>query len=82
MRQATSRGSGRRGAIAARMVDDKPTPVVDLTDKLTDPVDVLFGTQLGGGTDTNRAIAYCRGLITKPADTILVPHQRPVRGRR
>lgn len=48
------------------------TAVVDLTDKLADPVEVLFGTQLGGGTDINRAIAYCRGLITKPADTILV----------
>jgi Mg-chelatase subunit ChlD len=48
------------------------TAVVDLTDKLADPVDVLFGTQLGGGTDINRAIAYCQGLITRPADTVLV----------
>ena len=42
------------------------TAVVDLTDKLSDPVDVLFGTQLGGGTDINRAIAYCRSLISGP----------------
>ncbi|WP_436497394.1 VWA domain-containing protein [Actinokineospora sp. HUAS TT18] len=48
------------------------TSVVDLTDLLDDPVDVLFGTQLGGGTDINRALAYCQGLITKPADTVLV----------
>jgi Mg-chelatase subunit ChlD len=48
------------------------TAVADLTDKLADPVDVLFGTQLGGGTDINRAIAYCQGLITRPADTVLV----------
>jgi hypothetical protein len=48
------------------------TAVVDLTDQLTDPVDVLFGTQLGGGTDINRAIAYCQGLVTRPRDTILV----------
>src|SRR4029453_14396318 len=27
------------------------TAVVDLTDRLDDPVDLLFGTQLGGGTD-------------------------------
>ena len=27
------------------------TAVVDLSDKLDDPVEVLFGTQLGGGTD-------------------------------
>ena len=36
------------------------TAVVDLTDKLHDPVEVLFGTQLGGGTDINRALAYAR----------------------
>ena len=48
------------------------TAVVDLTEKLADPVDVLFGTQLGGGTDINRAIAYCQQLITRPSSTILV----------
>ena len=48
------------------------TSVVDLTDQLHDPVDVLFGTQLGGGTDINRAIAYCQGIITRPTDTIFV----------
>ena len=48
------------------------TAVVDLTDKLDDPVDVLFGTQLGGGTDINRAIAYCESLVTKPTETLFV----------
>ena len=48
------------------------TAVVDLTEQLSDPVDVLFGTQLGGGTDINRALAYCQRLITRPASTILV----------
>jgi Mg-chelatase subunit ChlD len=48
------------------------TSVVDLTDQLHDPVDVLFGTQLGGGTDINRALAYCQGIITRPAETIFV----------
>lgn len=48
------------------------TAVVDLTDQLEDPVDVLFGTQLGGGTDINRALAYCEGLVTRPAETIMV----------
>jgi Mg-chelatase subunit ChlD len=48
------------------------TSVVDLTDQLSDPVDVLFGTQLGGGTDINRAIAYCQRIITRPASTILI----------
>jgi len=32
----------------------------------------VFGTQLGGGTDINRAVAYCQGLVTRPADTIFV----------
>src|SRR3954469_25452880 len=48
------------------------TAVVDLTEKLADPVDVLFGTQLGGGTDIHQALAYCQGLIRQPHDTILV----------
>jgi Mg-chelatase subunit ChlD len=48
------------------------TAVVDLTDQLTDPVDVLFGTQLGGGTDINQAISYCQSLVTRPSDTLFV----------
>ena len=42
------------------------TEVVDLTDEIDDPVDVLFGVQLGGGTDINGALAYCEGLIEQP----------------
>jgi uncharacterized protein with von Willebrand factor type A (vWA) domain len=48
------------------------TAVVDLTDDLQDPVDLLFGTQLGGGTDINRALAYCETQIQRPAETILI----------
>ncbi|MGW7487921.1 VWA domain-containing protein [Streptomyces sp. NPDC054786] len=48
------------------------TAVVDLTDQLDDPVDVLFGTQLGGGTDINRALAYCQSRITRPTETVVV----------
>jgi Mg-chelatase subunit ChlD len=48
------------------------TEVVDLTEQLQDPVDVLFGTQLGGGTDINRAVRYCRSQITRPSQTIFV----------
>jgi Mg-chelatase subunit ChlD len=48
------------------------TAVVDLTDKLSDPVDVLFGTQLGGGTDINRAIAYSQSLIDRPTESLFV----------
>ncbi|HSA49433.1 MAG TPA: VWA domain-containing protein [Yinghuangia sp.] len=48
------------------------TAVVDLTDQLSDPVDVLFGTQLGGGTDINRALSYCQSLVTRPSETIVI----------
>ena len=48
------------------------TSVVDLSDKLNDPVEVLFGTQLGGGTDINQALAYCQSLIRQPQQTIMV----------
>lgn len=58
-------------AIQLRMVVFD-TEVVDLTDELHDPVDLLFGMQLGGGTDINRALAYCQGLVRRPQETILV----------
>lgn len=48
------------------------TAVVDLTDDLQDPIDLLFGVQLGGGTDIARALTYCQGVITRPQDTVLV----------
>jgi Mg-chelatase subunit ChlD len=48
------------------------TAVADLTDDLKDPVDLLFGVQLGGGTDIHQALSYCQQIITKPADTVLV----------
>jgi Mg-chelatase subunit ChlD len=48
------------------------TAVVDLTEALADPVDVLFGTQLGGGTDINRAIAYSQTLLTRPAGSLFI----------
>ena len=48
------------------------TAVADLTPLLADPVDVLFGVQLGGGTDIGAALGYCRRLVTRPRDTVLV----------
>jgi len=48
------------------------TAVVDLTEELHDPVEVLFSTQLGGGTDIARALVYCEGLIQRPQETVLV----------
>ncbi len=48
------------------------TEVVDLTEKCHDPVDILFGVQLGGGTDINRAVTYCRGLIHDPRKSLFI----------
>jgi Mg-chelatase subunit ChlD len=48
------------------------TSVVDLTGQLADPVEVLFSTQLGGGTDINQAVAFGQSLVTRPTDTIMV----------
>jgi Mg-chelatase subunit ChlD len=48
------------------------TSVVDLTEQLSDPVEVLFGTQLGGGTDIDRAMAYCEKRIERPQETTLI----------
>lgn len=58
-------------AIQTRMVVFD-TNVVDLTDELDDPVELLFGVQLGGGTDINRALTYCQQIVQRPADTVLV----------
>ncbi len=48
------------------------TEVVDLTEKCHDPVDLLFGVQLGGGTDINRAVAYCQKLVHDPRKTLFL----------
>lgn len=48
------------------------TEVADLTKDLKDPVDLLFGTQLGGGTDIDKALAYVEKIIGNPSQTILV----------
>ena len=48
------------------------TAIVDLTDELSDPVEVLFGVQLGGGTDINQAVAYCADRIERPTKSHFV----------
>jgi hypothetical protein len=48
------------------------TAAVDLTDSLDDPVDVLFGVQVGGGTDIGNALGACQRLITRPPETLLI----------
>jgi Mg-chelatase subunit ChlD len=48
------------------------TSVVDMTPMLFDPIEILFASQLGGGTDIAQAVSYCRGLITQPEKTIFI----------
>lgn len=48
------------------------TSVVDMSEQLDDPVDLLFGVQLGGGTDIHRAVSYSQSLIREPHNAILV----------
>ncbi len=58
------------------MIDTKliifDTNVVDLSGYADDPVEVLLGMQLGGGTDIGKAITYCESLCTNPHNTIYV----------
>jgi len=70
--------SGIFGAVMASLPHVKTrmvvfdTEVADLSEDLTDPVDLLFGVQLGGGTDIERALHYCQEQIVQPEETILV----------
>jgi len=49
------------------------TEVVDMTETVRqDPVDMLFGVQLGGGTDINKSVGYCAKLITNPKKTLFI----------
>jgi Mg-chelatase subunit ChlD len=70
--------SGVLGAVMASLPSVRTrvilfdTAVVDMTDKLSDPIELLFGARLGGGTDIGRALEYCQGLVTRPSDTVFV----------
>jgi Mg-chelatase subunit ChlD len=48
------------------------TQVVDLSNQVGSPVDVLLTIQLGGGTDITQALQYCGQLVREPARTIVV----------
>lgn len=46
------------------------TSIIDVSDKLTDPLDTLLSVQLGGGTNIGRAVTYCEDFITDPERTV------------
>ncbi|MFF0826574.1 VWA domain-containing protein [Brevibacillus sp. NPDC003359] len=48
------------------------TKVVDLSNRLDDPVDVLMSVQLGGGTHIAQALKYGRTLLENPSKTIFI----------
>ena len=49
------------------------TEVVNLTEQCgSDPVDMLFGVQLGGGTDINKSVGYCEQFIKEPKRTLFI----------
>jgi Mg-chelatase subunit ChlD len=48
------------------------TSVVDFSDQIGDPVELLLRVQLGGGTDIGQALAYVDPLLTRPKETMVV----------
>ncbi len=48
------------------------TNVVDLSDHIDDPVEMLMRVQLGGGTDIAQAVRYCTQLVEIPHRTVFV----------
>lgn len=61
--------SGLPGVSVSMVLFD--TSVVDVSDRLTDPLETLLSVQLGGGTDIGRAMTYCEGLIDDPDRTVV-----------
>ena len=48
------------------------TAVVDLSDHVEDPVEILMSVQLGGGTNIGQAMRYCEQLMEDPHRSIMV----------
>ncbi|MGA5421097.1 vWA domain-containing protein [Streptomyces lavendulocolor] len=48
------------------------TQVVDLTDRVDDPLSLLLDVRVGGGTHIASALAHARTLVTVPSRTLVV----------
>ncbi|CAG0987212.1 hypothetical protein PHYC_02090 [Phycisphaerales bacterium] len=60
------------GAVETHVVAFNHEDVVDLTEHCSDPVDLLFGVQLGGAEDYWKATCYCERFMHTPAKTLYV----------
>ncbi|MEU8510017.1 DUF5682 family protein [Kitasatospora sp. NPDC048722] len=47
------------------------TEIVDLTDRVEDPLGLLLEVQIGGGTDIASGLRYARELVTVPSRTLV-----------
>jgi Mg-chelatase subunit ChlD len=47
------------------------TEVIDLTDRVTDPLSLLLEVQVGGGTHIAAGLAHARSLVTVPSRTLV-----------
>jgi uncharacterized protein with von Willebrand factor type A (vWA) domain len=61
--------SGLPGVTVSMVLFD--TSVVDVSDRLTDPLETLLSVQLGGGTNIGKAVAYCENLVEDADRTVL-----------
>jgi Mg-chelatase subunit ChlD len=48
------------------------TNIVDMSEYVSDPVEMLMSVQLGGGTDIAQAVRYCTTLVENPHRTVFV----------
>ena len=59
-------------AVETHVVAFNHEDVVDLTEHCADPVDLLFGVQLGGAEDYWKATSYCERFMHTPAKTLYI----------
>jgi uncharacterized protein with von Willebrand factor type A (vWA) domain len=48
------------------------TEIIDLTDRVDDPLGLLLEVEVGGGTHIARALRYARELVKVPARTLVL----------
>jgi Mg-chelatase subunit ChlD len=48
------------------------TAIVDLSDEVDDPTEILMSVQLGGGTNICGALEHCESLVRSPTRTIVI----------